>query len=178
MAKHAVLTAIGGDRPGLVDKVSRFILQCGGNIEDSRMAILGGEFAMLILVSGPEEAVEKILKDATAAGHKAGLSLQAHPTSGPEEAPQKEAVPYDVMAYSMDHPGIVQRIAHFLAERKINIRALDTHVSYAPHTGQPLFTLHARVDIPSRANVIEIKRGLEAIGAEENIDIEVKPVGQ
>jgi glycine cleavage system transcriptional repressor len=175
MQKFAVLTAIGGDRPGLVDKVSRFILQCGCNVEDSRMAILGGEFAMLIQVSGEEAAIEKLLQGATGEGHRAGLSLQAHPTTGPDGVPRADSIPYQVTAYSMDHPGIVQRVSHFLAEREINIRALDTHLSYAPHTGQPLFSLQALVDVPAAANVAEIRRGLEAIGAEENIDIQIKP---
>jgi glycine cleavage system transcriptional repressor len=66
MAQYAILTAVGKDRPGLVDVVSRFILQCGGNIEDSRMAILGGEFAMVILVGGPPEAVQKVLGESDA----------------------------------------------------------------------------------------------------------------
>jgi glycine cleavage system transcriptional repressor len=175
MAQYAILTAVGKDRPGLVDAVSRFILQCGGNIEDSRMAILGGEFAMVILVGGPPEAVQKVLRESDAVGKKAGLSIQSHQTSGPGEAARVGTIPYRLDAYSMDHPGIVQRIAHFLAQRKINIRALDTRLSYAPHTGQPLFSLHATIDVPAKENVLDIRKQLDAIGAEENIDIEIKP---
>ena len=175
MAQYAILTAVGKDRPGLVDVVSRFILQCGGNIEDSRMAILGGEFAMVILVGGPPEAVQKVLRESDAVGKKAGLSIQSHQTIGPGEAARVGTIPYRLDAYSMDHPGIVQRIAHFLAKAQINIRALDTRLSYAPHTGQPLFSLHATIDIPAKENVLDIRKRLDAIGAEENIDIEIKP---
>jgi glycine cleavage system transcriptional repressor len=172
---HAVLTAIGKDKPGLVDVVSHHILTCGCNIEDSRMAILGGEFAMLILVAGDQTSVERLVQNTGETIRKAGLSVQAHFTVGPGESATSGTIPYRLEAYSLDHPGIVQRISHFLAERQINIRALDTRLSHAPHTGQPLFSLHATLDVPVKENLSELRRGLETIGGEENIDIDVKP---
>src|SRR5690242_8539068 len=57
---HAILTALGADRPGLVDEVSRFIFERGGNIEDSRMVNLSGQFAMMVLLGGDEPALSKI----------------------------------------------------------------------------------------------------------------------
>ena len=43
---YLVLTALGPDRPGLVNEISAMVLAAGANLEDSRMAILGGEFAL------------------------------------------------------------------------------------------------------------------------------------
>lgn len=173
MPQHAVLTAVGPDKPGLVNAVSKFILDCGGNIEDSRMAVLGGEFAMLILVSGEAPAVERVLAGASQAGEAAGLSILAKRTQG--GASGRGTIPYALDAYSMDHPGIVQRVSRFLAERGINVRALDTRLTHAPITGQPLFSLHATLDVPSGVKVAELRRALEQIGADENIDLELKP---
>jgi glycine cleavage system transcriptional repressor len=175
MASYAVLMAVGDDRPGLVDIVSKFILDCGCNIEDSRMAILGGEFAMIILTTGENAAIERLIKGAPDASRKSGLAIQAKPTRGPNEAVKRGGIPYSIEAFSMDHPGIVQRVASFLAERKINIRALDTRLTNAPITGLPLFSLHATVDIPSDQNVTEIRKALEALASQQNIDIEMKP---
>ncbi|HEX9851795.1 MAG TPA: ACT domain-containing protein, partial [Woeseiaceae bacterium] len=47
-----VLSAVGTDRAGVVNDITRVILDCGGNIEESRMTALGAEFAMLMLISG------------------------------------------------------------------------------------------------------------------------------
>ena len=178
MSQYALLTAVGQDRPGLVDAVSKVIFDCGCNLEDSRMAVLGGDFAMLILVSGADEKIEQLLAQAKLAGSKTGLNVQAHKTRAPGEAAQKDALPYEVEAFSMDHPGIVQRVSGFFAARKINIRALETRLTYAPVTGLPLFSLHAVVELPSAANVMELRQGLEVIGSQENIDIELRPVGR
>lgn len=175
MKQYAVLTAVGGDRPGLVDAISKFILESGCNIDDSRMAVLGGEFAMLILIDGAAEAIEKVLGGTAAASQSSGLNVQCHRTRAPGESAQAGTIPYKLDAYSMDHPGIVQRLASYLAERKINIRALDTRVTHAPVTGLPLFSLHATVDVPSQENVMELRKSLEAIGAQQNIDVIIKP---
>ncbi|MBI5544062.1 MAG: glycine cleavage system protein R [Deltaproteobacteria bacterium] len=175
MSDYAVLTAIGEDRPGLVDAISSFILQSGCNIEDSRMAILGGEFAMLILLSGEGPAVERVQAGAADAGHKVHLTVQVRRTRSTGESLRRDVLPYRIAAYSLDHPGIVQRVAHYLAEKRINIRAMETHVKPAPHSGQPLFSLEAVVDVPAGESVAELRRGLTAIGAEENIDFAMNP---
>ena len=174
MSAYAVLTAVGPDKPGLVDSVSKFILDCGCNLEDSRMAVLGGEFAMLILVAGEPPALARLFSGTAQASRESGLALDAKPTLAPAAAAAADTIPYSLVAYSLDHPGIVQQVASFLARRKINIRALETRLTNAPITGVPLFSLHATLDVPAKENVTELRRGLEAIGAEENIDIELK----
>ena len=63
---HSILTAIGADRPGLVDEVSQFIFERGGNIEDSRMVNLRGQFAIRAY-SAAEEIVDAKLVEAPAA---------------------------------------------------------------------------------------------------------------
>lgn len=175
MEQYALITAVGPDRPGLVDVISKFILDTGCNIEDSRMAVLGGEFAMVILVTGDGDGVSRLIDGTEAVGSPVGLILRAKRTQAPGEGASAGSVPYQVSAYAMDHPGIVQQVSHFLGERGINVRALDTHVTPAPITGQPLFSLSAIIDVPAGHSVRELRQGLEEIGATENIDIELKP---
>ena len=55
MQKNFVLTLTGPDRIGIVDEVTGLLLERGGNVETSRMARLGGEFAVLMLVSMPAD---------------------------------------------------------------------------------------------------------------------------
>ena len=60
MDTHLVISAIGHDRPGLIDEFSRAILDCGCNIGDSRMAVLGSELAMMMALSGHWNAIAKL----------------------------------------------------------------------------------------------------------------------
>ena len=57
---YLALTASGEDQVGLVERFTARILDAGCNIEESRMAVLGGQFSILMLVSGPWHALTKL----------------------------------------------------------------------------------------------------------------------
>ena len=58
---YAVFSAIGADRVGIVDDLSGLVSEGGGNIEESKMAVLGGEFAVMMLVSIEAEALDSLV---------------------------------------------------------------------------------------------------------------------
>jgi len=45
-----VLSALGKDKPGIVDQLSKAIFDLDCNITDTRMTVLGGEFARLQMI--------------------------------------------------------------------------------------------------------------------------------
>ena len=65
MRKYFLLTAFGKDRPGIVSGVTQVLFEQRGNLEDTTMTRLGGEFCMMVVVSflAPATA-EKIAKRA------------------------------------------------------------------------------------------------------------------
>src|SRR5688572_10850866 len=86
MAELAV-TAIGADRPGIIARVTRVLLEHGGNLEDSTMTILRGHFAIMLLVRTDADpvALESELADATA---DLGLVVTVRPVGeGAQSAP-------------------------------------------------------------------------------------------
>ncbi len=58
-----ILTAVGPDRPGIVGELTAMIHSAGGNILDSRMVNLRGEFAILILLEASDTDSEKMRAD-------------------------------------------------------------------------------------------------------------------
>src|SRR5512142_2453462 len=58
---YAVISAIGADRVGIVDDLSGIVSEGGGNIEESKMAVLGGDFAVMMLVSMEPEALDSLV---------------------------------------------------------------------------------------------------------------------
>ena len=61
MSVELVITALGEDRPGIVDELSSVLSKKQLNIEDSRMSVLGGEFAILMLVSGASNSIDAFI---------------------------------------------------------------------------------------------------------------------
>jgi len=51
--QHFALTIVGRDRPGIVAQVTEILFNLGCNIADSSCSILGGQFAMILIISHP-----------------------------------------------------------------------------------------------------------------------------
>ncbi|WP_419628873.1 glycine cleavage system protein R, partial [Thiolapillus sp.] len=87
-----VLSALGKDRPGIVDELSKavFLLDC--NISDSRMTVLGGEFAILLLVEGPWNQLARLESQIPELEKNLGLTIIARQTS--DAATSEDAMPY------------------------------------------------------------------------------------
>ena len=175
MREGLIISAVGQDRPGIVDRISGAIFQAGLNLEDSRMAILGGEFALVVLVGGPRERLEAVKLAAGAIASDLGLLVQFKETRiGLRKPDPAGAMPYRLTAVAMDHPGIVHKVTHLLAEHGVNVADLETRLSYAPDSGTPIFSLHLEAQVPASLSLARLRQALEALSASENIDLDLR----
>lgn len=168
-----MLTAVGADRPGLVSELAGAIHTAGANLEDSRMAILGGEFAIIMLLSGPESAAVGVERALSPLGEKLGLRVLIKRTA---RAQRKHFLPYRISVTGFDRPGIVSLISDILAKRGINVASLESHLTYVPESGTPLFVLEAELQVPSEVALGELRRELSAECDEENLDLSLESV--
>lgn len=171
--RYVVLTAVGPDRPGLVNQLSLLIREAGASIEDSRMAILGGEFAMIVLISGPPGAIERTQGIGQRVERELGLRCILKETS--PAPPLSDYLPYRIEVSGADRPGIVQAVAAILADRGINVATLESRLSHAPFCATALFVLDATLQIPSKIALSEVRQDLAAACEAENLDFRLEP---
>jgi len=146
-----VITATGEDRVGLVDDFTRYIVDAGCNIEESRMAMLGGHFALIMLLSGRWDAIAKLEGQLSDLGEHLGLAIIYRRTRERERG--QPVIPYYVESVSVDQPGIVNALSGFFAQRGINIEQLDTDTYPAPHSGTPMISVRITVGIPAATHI-------------------------
>ena len=169
-----VLAALGPDRPGLVADVTSFVTERGGNVEESRMLILGADFGVLVLVSGASDVADAIVRDAKQLEAAIGASVIARRTKSPEEHRRGEQKPVLITAESFDRVGIVRAIAMAIKDIGLNIVDLETTAVQAPFTGATLFKIEARVDVPRDKTVAQIREAMEEVAVNEHLDIDVR----
>jgi glycine cleavage system transcriptional repressor len=170
---HVILTAIGPDQVGLVEKISEFISCRACNIDDSKMAVFCGEFAVIVLISGDSTSLSKISSEYREIERETGLSVAIKTPSA--RKPSEFFLPYKLTASCMDHPGIVYHISGVLSSLGVNIESMETKTYAAPMSGTPLFQLEADVAVPARTNINYLRERLEQLQRDENIDIEITP---
>lgn len=166
--QYRVLTAVGPDRPGLVERVSKLIHAAGANIEDSRMAILGGEFALILLFGGEPAAIAKVESQANDVAGELDLQINLKSTEGRRRT--GDYLPYRLRVSGVDRPGIVAHVSALLAGRQVNVAALDSSLEHAPLSGTPLFQLRALLQVPSELALASLRAELGRLCEEENLD--------
>jgi len=170
MDKYKILYAVGKDRTGIVEEVSSFLYDNGANIEDSRMATLGGRFSIMCLFSCSDDkltTIESKLADMA----KKGLETSLHDADDPATVKTAASLPLSLEVISMDHPGIVQHLVKILRDHEVNITSMDTTVKSMPHSGAPLFDLSLTSDVPTGTTIGELKEKLNDLAYEQNLDL-------
>ncbi|NJL73183.1 MAG: amino acid-binding protein [Candidatus Competibacteraceae bacterium] len=162
--EFAVLTAIGSDRVGITSDLSEAITQGSCNIEESRMAVLGGEFAIIMLLSGGSASLAAAIDNLPGAGRALGLQIEVKRTTAGE--PSASGRPYRLTTVSLDTPGIVHTVTAVLKRHGINVEELETETSAAPWTGAPMFRMEAQVVVPPTVQVSVVRERAQEAAAQ------------
>lgn len=119
---YLVITALGADRPGIVNTITRHVSSCGCNIEDSRLAMLGDEFTFIMLLSGSWNAINLIESTLPLKGAELELLIVMKRTTArpPQAMPNTVWVQVEVP----DSPHIIERFTALCDTWNMNIAEL------------------------------------------------------
>jgi len=165
-----VLTVIGRDRPGIVDRLSDVVAQHGGSWQKSRMAKLAGQFAGVLEVVAEDAAILP-LRRALAALASEGLVVHVADSVLSEAVAPPRRLEVSVVGH--DRPGIMRAMARALAARGVNVLELESSCSPAPMSGEPMFEAHAVVELPHDLGAEEVRADLEALAGDMMVDFGV-----
>ncbi len=168
-----VITALGHDRPGIVRELASAVTETGCNIADSRMSVLGGEFAMILMVSGRWNELAKLESSLPHSARRMGLEIHIQRTEPASTG--EHLLPYSVEVVALDHPGIVAELANFFATREINIRDMNTASYAAAHTGTPMFSVYLTVDVPAGVHIASLRDEFMDFCDQFNLDAIMEP---
>ena len=171
---HFAVTIIGKDRPGIVADTAEVLYTLGCNVEDSSCTMLGGEFAMILIVSHDKPFSKKRL-EAEFAAKNTGNGLSAFIRSLKDDEvcyrePMGELCLVSV--YGSDQPGIVYRITRELADRRVNITDLNTKLIGTP--AEPVYVLMLEAALPREMSVEDASNLLEKLKKELSVEISVR----
>ncbi|MEE8579968.1 MAG: ACT domain-containing protein [Myxococcota bacterium] len=172
-----ILSAIGRDKPGLVAELAQLIYDTDANLEDSRMTILGTDFAVILLCSSrTREAGDALALGAKRLERDHGLTILLRPL----DDGARPAVPasgtrlFKLNAVGEDRAGIVASICGVLAERGVNIAELNSASRPGPG-GSPHYELAMTIEIPETVDSRKLRDALEREADRLVIDIALLP---
>lgn len=168
MTQSLVLTVIGDDRHGLVEKLASTISNHDGNWLESSMSRLAGKFAGIVRVEVPDEQATRLNK-ALAALPELRVIVEA---SGPVE----QAVAgsrFTLQLVGHDRIGIVREVTTVLARHAVNVEKLVTGTASAPMSAETLFKAEAELLASPGFDSAALQSDLERISTDLMVDIDL-----
>jgi len=174
MLNFVAISVIGSDRQALIEPFVKAVRDCGCNIVDSRMTMLGNRFAMMMLLSGTWDAIAKI------ENLLPRLEEQLEVVAIAERTEQRTTVathmPYAVEVVAVDDLGIVHEMVQFFAARAIGIEDLYSGTYTAAHTGASMFSLHMTIGVPTDISIASLRGEFMEFCDQLNLDSIMEPV--
>ncbi|HYC01333.1 MAG TPA: ACT domain-containing protein [Candidatus Limnocylindrales bacterium] len=172
--KWFAMAAIGRDRPGIVADLSECVFQCGCNLEDASMTMLGSEFATLMLVSGGDEGLSERLYEATKRLEwERHLTVFLRPVEPPSPLSDKD-VEYTLSAIGVDKAGIVAGVSRTLADHRVLIVDLRGEARPVAESGTPLYHLAIRMRVPESCSVQSLRTDLDRVASDLGIEVAIE----
>lgn len=175
MQRDVIITYLGEDRPGLVERLSKALLSVGGNWLTSRSINLDGTFAGIVRVRVDESRINE-LEQALAALASEHLDIRIAPVALPKPGIRRSS--YHLQAICADRLGIVSEISRVLASLGVNLEELETSATPAPMSGDLTFIAEARLSLPDGVDEIQVRTALETLSDDVMVELTAISAGK
>jgi methionyl-tRNA formyltransferase len=169
MTTSLVVTAIGDDRPGIVNRLSDIAQRFRANWAASHMASVAGQFAGIVHLEVADADAEPLiaaLRGLDAAGLHVVIAKGARKAA---HEPRRK-VRLEIVGH--DRPGIVRDLSGSLAALGVSIDELITQIVSAAMSGDHLFKVKVLLAVPNAVADAVLRRALEALANEMMVDID------
>lgn len=170
---HVVVSLAGEDRVGIVRTVTSAVAAHRANVEESKMAILGGDFAMIVYVS-MESAPDADALVAQLRAELPSFTISLRGTTAPTgKGEDVKRTMWTLQLEGPDQPGIVAAVTQALATHGANVHEMDTETTTAPFAGYALFKMNGKFAVDEE-HLEEVSQALtkveEKFGSSINLD--------
>jgi len=161
---YLVITALGADRSGIVNTITRHVSSCGCNIEDSRLAMLGDEFTFIMLLSGTWNAITLIESTLPLKGAELDLLIVMKRTT----ARPRPAMPATVWVQVEvpDSPHIIERFTALFDSWEMNIAELVSRTQPATEAQVAQLFIQITAHSPATQNASNVEQAFKALCTE------------
>lgn len=164
--KWYMVTLVGKDKTSIVSHVTAAIYDGGGNLGETSMMRLGGNFTIMMMVefSGSIKDLHDVLSSVTES-----MGLHLHIDHIDAKLHEHRIPDVRISVYGADRAGIVSMVTGVLAEAGLNILDLESDV--AGDKNKPLYIMH--IEGEASEGVKALASALQIIKDEKGIDAEL-----
>ena len=163
MTQHLVITAVGTDRPGICNQVVQLVTQSGCNIIDSRIAIFGEEFTLIMLLSGKANNVTRVETTLPLLGQEHDFITIMKRTTTHDLVDNSYTL--EVFVESDDRVGLTEKFTQFFADRAIGLDSLSAQTisKSKVQLDSDQFHISISASVHSECNLMQLQEEFNAL---------------
>lgn len=167
--KWYMVTLIGKDRPGIVSHVTAALYEGGGNLGETSMMRLGGNFSIMMMVefSGRTKELHDVLSTVTES-----MDLHLHIDRIDAKLHEHKIPDVRISVYGADRAGIVSKVTTALAEAGLNILDLESDVAGVEE--KPVYIMN--IEGEASEGVKALESALHIVREEDGVDAELTEI--
>lgn len=170
---YLVLQALGADKAGVLDTLSRACTRSGCQILDSRWVVLGEDFSFGALLRGSWGALAKLEAAIPRLEKKLDSSIQLKRTQRSEQ--MHLYLPYSIQIISQERRGVIEAITTFLQSHGVHIGEMKTEAYLAPRTLTPMLSVDMVVSVPAKLSFATLRDEFIVYCEDQNLDAVMEP---
>eukprot|EP00343_Euplotes_focardii_P007222 CAMPEP_0205823082 /NCGR_PEP_ID=MMETSP0206-20130828/14991_1 /ASSEMBLY_ACC=CAM_ASM_000279 /TAXON_ID=36767 /ORGANISM="Euplotes focardii, Strain TN1" /LENGTH=237 /DNA_ID=CAMNT_0053119927 /DNA_START=29 /DNA_END=742 /DNA_ORIENTATION=- len=159
-ARSVIITTTGPDRQGIVADVTDALDNHGASVQESRMALLGSNFALIMRAIVNDTVCTEDLKS-TVEQKFPGFTVGLADTETQVAGFKGTRAILELNMEGPDQPGLLKNLTRILAAQNISVRDLHTNTHSAPFAGYSVFTTRTILAFPPEVNLEEFEEDLE-----------------
>ena len=169
MENWLMLTLVGKDRNGIVAKVSQALFDLNGNLGETSMTRLGGNFTIMLMVCVPEktsivqEKLQSVCDEFELFFHLDEIEGELHQHIEPDVR---------ISIHGADQAGIVARATGALNEAGLNILNLESDVGGQPDS--PVYIMH--IEGVAGKGIDSLEKALQKFSRENDVVAHMTPI--
>ncbi|MCL1126956.1 glycine cleavage system protein R [Shewanella surugensis] len=170
MSNHLVVTSMGSDRSGIVSKFARLASDCDCDIVDSRMALFGNEFTLIMMLSGSWSAISKmetLLPELSVTLEMMTVMKRTSKHTAPHYPSRLE-----VTFNGVDQRGTMQKITQFLADQSLDLAAVRSYSE--EQAGSPIQHVFLSINVPETATVDTLEVNINQLAHELSLQCTIQ----
>ncbi|NMP16719.1 ACT domain-containing protein [Thalassotalea sp. Y01] len=168
MSASIVFTALGSDRTGIVNEITKLASDFGCNIDDSRMAILGDEFTLIMLLSGSKNAINQIETRLPLLAHSLQLMTISKRTQTNSKCQIHECL--EASLSGEDAPGLLSKATQFFAKQDIDLSSLKSITNGKNN----IVDIHMLINLPKHIDKVALDDQFQQLCRLLNVQGEIR----
>ncbi|NRD74192.1 glycine cleavage system transcriptional repressor [Shewanella sp. VB17] len=171
MSNHLVITAMGVNRPGIVSKFARLASECDCDVVDSRMALFGSEFTLIMMLSGSWASITKM--ESTLPSLSVELELMTVMKRTSKHTAQHYVSRLEVTFNGKDKRGTMKKITQFLAERSLDLAAMRSHAE-EDKNGDPTQAVFLTINVPEKIELDKLELSIHELAQDMSLNCTIE----